>query len=70
MRRCLARRTVIGAAQLLEHSQDAPAELRRKVTSPGGTTQAAIAALEAGGFAGLMAKALAAAAARGKELSK
>jgi len=38
----LVRQTVLGAALLLKHSPDTPAELRRKVTSPGGTTEAAI----------------------------
>ncbi|MEI8198264.1 MAG: pyrroline-5-carboxylate reductase dimerization domain-containing protein, partial [Phycisphaerae bacterium] len=66
----LARQTVIGAAELLAQSKDSPAELRRKVTSPGGTTQAAITALEGGDFFGLMAKALAAAEKRGGELSR
>lgn len=66
----LARQTVIGAAKLLEASPDAPADLRRKVTSPGGTTQAAIEALQASDFFGVMAGALAAAQRRGQELSK
>ncbi len=66
----LARETVIGAAQLLDQSSDAPEELRRKVTSPGGTTQAAIETLQAGDFIGLMSNALAAAERRGKELGK
>jgi pyrroline-5-carboxylate reductase len=66
----LSRQTVIGAAELLAQSKDSPQELRRKVTTPKGTTQAAIETLEAGGFAGLMTKAIAAAAARSKELGK
>jgi pyrroline-5-carboxylate reductase len=66
----LARQTVIGAAELLKQSPDDPAELRRKVTSPGGTTQAAIETLQAGDFIGLMSKAIAAADRRGKELGK
>ena len=66
----LARETVIGAAALLEQSKDAPTELRRKVTTPNGTTQAAIETLEAGDFIGLMTKAITAAAKRSKELGK
>lgn len=66
----LARQTVIGSAQLLQASQDPPAELRRKVTSPNGTTQAAIEALQAQNFFSIMATALAAAQLRGQELSK
>ncbi|MEM7624032.1 MAG: pyrroline-5-carboxylate reductase [Planctomycetota bacterium] len=40
--RRLVNQTVLGSAELLTQSQDTPAELRRKVTSPGGTTAAAI----------------------------
>ena len=64
----LARQTVIGAAALLEQSKDTPAELRRKVTTPKGTTQAAIESLQAGDLQGLMTRAIQAAAARSKEL--
>ncbi|HUO08768.1 MAG TPA: pyrroline-5-carboxylate reductase [Phycisphaerae bacterium] len=66
----LARETVIGAATLLEQSKDSAQELRRKVTTPNGTTQAAIETLQAGGFAELMTKAVAAAAKRSMELGK
>jgi pyrroline-5-carboxylate reductase len=66
----LARETVIGAAALLDQSKDTPAELRRKVTTPKGTTQAAIETLQAGDFTGLMTKAVAAAARRSKELGQ
>lgn len=39
----LARQTVIGAASLMDHQPDLkPADLRRSVTSPGGTTAAAL----------------------------
>jgi pyrroline-5-carboxylate reductase len=44
-------------------------ELRKRVTSPGGTTQAAIEAFEDGGFRELVDRAIAAATARGRELS-
>ncbi|MEO0513713.1 MAG: pyrroline-5-carboxylate reductase [Planctomycetota bacterium] len=40
--RLLVNQTLLGSAELLTQSQDTPAELRRKVTSPGGTTAAAI----------------------------
>ncbi|MPV50468.1 pyrroline-5-carboxylate reductase [Pseudactinotalea sp. HY160] len=43
----LARETVAGAAMMAAASEDDPATLRRNVTSPGGTTQAAIAELDA-----------------------
>lgn len=64
----LARQTIAGAGAMLAQSADTAAELRRKVTSPGGTTAAAVAALEAGGFGDLLARAIAAASARGREL--
>ena len=62
---------VIGAqAALLEQSKDTPAELRRKVTTPNGTTQAAIETMQAGGFTELMTQAVLAAMKRSKELGK
>jgi pyrroline-5-carboxylate reductase len=66
----LARETVIGAAVLLDQSKDSATELRRKVTTPNGTTQAAIETMQAGGFTELMTKAVAAAAKRSRELGK
>jgi pyrroline-5-carboxylate reductase len=46
-----------------------PSELRHRVTSSGGTTQAAVEVLERGGFGALLADAIDAAAARSRELS-
>ena len=66
----LAAQTIYGAGRLLTESHDTPAELRRKVTSPGGTTAAGVAALEARDFAGAVAACLRAASARGVELGK
>lgn len=66
----LARQTVIGSAHLLQQSKDSPAELRKKVTSPGGTTQAAIESLQNGGLPTLIDNALKAAEQRSKELAK
>lgn len=68
----LARATVCGAGELAHQSPDPAAQLRINVTSPGGTTAAALAHLmdEGVGLAPLMARAVAAAAARGKELAK
>ncbi|HRO28744.1 MAG TPA: pyrroline-5-carboxylate reductase, partial [Luteimonas sp.] len=40
--RTLAQQTILGAARMLTESGEPPAELRRRVTSPGGTPQAAI----------------------------
>ena len=47
-----------------------PAELRRRVTSPNGTTEAAIKTFQAGGFEALVDAALAAAARRSAELAE
>jgi pyrroline-5-carboxylate reductase len=67
----LARATIIGAAALLDSSQAEPSELRRQVTSPGGTTEAALKVLMGeGGLTNLMDRAVAAAVARSKELSR
>jgi pyrroline-5-carboxylate reductase len=67
----LARATVAGAGELLRRSADvAPATLRENVTSPGGTTAAALAVLMAeDGLAPLVARAVAAARRRAEELS-
>ncbi|MGA0601843.1 pyrroline-5-carboxylate reductase [Caulobacter sp. KR2-114] len=67
--RALARSTITGAAALLAQSGEDPAELRRQVTSPGGTTQAALDVLMGeAGFGPLLDRAVAAAVARSKEL--
>ena len=67
--RTLALQTVLGAARMLTESGVEAAELRRRVTSPNGTTQAAIEAFEAGGLRTLVAVAIHAARVRGAELS-
>jgi pyrroline-5-carboxylate reductase len=68
----LARWTVAGAGELLHRSHLDAATLRRNVTSPGGTTAAALEVLtaESGGLPELMRKAVAAAARRSRELAK
>jgi pyrroline-5-carboxylate reductase len=68
--RTLALQTVLGAARMLTESDEAPAELRRRVTSPGGTTHAAIETFERGGLRALVAEAIHNAAERGRELSR
>jgi pyrroline-5-carboxylate reductase len=45
------------------------ATLRQRVTSPGGTTEAALASFEADGFRAMVARAVAAATRRGRELA-
>lgn len=67
--RTLVQQTLLGASRMLCESSEAPAELRRRVTSPNGTTQAAIETFQAGGFEVLTAKAIAAATDRGRQLS-
>lgn len=66
----LAVATVAGAGALAESADELPARLRENVTSPGGTTAAALAVLmDAGnGLGPLMRRAIAAAAARSREL--
>lgn len=66
----LARQTVIGAAALLEASGEDARTLRRNVTSPMGTTEAALEILMAeNGLGDLMRRAIRAATRRGRELS-
>jgi pyrroline-5-carboxylate reductase len=68
----LARATVCGAGELAFQSPETAAQLRINVTSPGGTTAAALAVLmdEATGFPALLKRAVKAAADRGRELGK
>jgi pyrroline-5-carboxylate reductase len=67
--RKLVRATLIGAAALLDHTAEDPAELRRQVTSPGGTTEAALKVLMGEhGLGPLAAEAVAAAVRRSREL--
>ncbi|MDO9384754.1 MAG: pyrroline-5-carboxylate reductase [Hyphomicrobiaceae bacterium] len=66
----LARSTMTGSAELMSQSDLTPWRLRENVTSPGGTTAAALDVLMAAdGLGPLLAKAVAAAAARGRALS-
>lgn len=66
--RKLVLQTVIGAAQLVLETGKHPAELRDQVTSPGGTTIAALKALEETGFRDSVMSAVQAATERSKEL--
>jgi pyrroline-5-carboxylate reductase len=64
----LVLQTMLGSGRLMEQSDNSPAELRRMVTSPGGTTAAALHKLEKGQFADLIKQAVAAAYKRAREL--
>lgn len=66
----LAVQTILGAAQMMSDSEKAPAELRAQVTSPGGTTHAAISSLEDQDFRQIFYNGLHAARARSAELSQ
>lgn len=68
--RKLATHTAYGACRMAIESSDEASILRQRVTSPAGTTAAAIAAFENGGFSELVATAVAAATLRGRELAK
>lgn len=65
----LAAITCFGAGAMMATSPDEAEELRRRVTSPGGTTEAAMAVLDGGGFRALMQRAVEAARDRSTELS-
>ena len=66
----LVHQTLRGAGMLLSGSDKSAFRLRGEVTSPGGTTAAAMHVLEEGGFRALMEDAIRAAARRSRELGK
>ena len=68
--RLLVQQTALGAAKIGLESSESPEQLRKRVTSPGGTTQKAIESFEQGGFTELVSKALHAARDRSIEMSK
>ncbi|MDR7550101.1 MAG: pyrroline-5-carboxylate reductase [Armatimonadota bacterium] len=68
--RILAVQTVFGAAKLVKETGGEPADLRRRVTSPGGTTMAALGVLEARGFKVSIGDAVRQAIRRARELSR
>ncbi len=65
----LTNQTIVGAAKLLSGSDEDAAELRRRVTSPNGTTAAAIAVFDDREVKGAIAEGIVAAAQRSAELS-
>lgn len=64
----LATHTVLGAATMLAETQEHPATLKNRVTTPGGTTAAGLHALEKGGLRATLTEAILAATERAKEL--
>ena len=68
--RALIAQTIVGAGRMLIESGEDAATLRRRVTSPGGVTAEALRCFAEGGFDALIAKAIAAATARGAELAR
>ncbi len=69
MARQLTLHTILGAAKLMLESSDQPGELRRKVTSPNGTTEAALKVMTEGRLVEIFVEAVKAAARRSRELS-
>ncbi|OJS98139.1 pyrroline-5-carboxylate reductase [Marinobacter nauticus] len=68
--RALAIQTMAGAAEMAARSDDDPAQLKRNVMSPGGTTERAVNTFEDGGLRQLVKKAYGAAFDRSREMSK
>lgn len=66
----LAVQTCVGAGKMLVESSDGPAQLRVNVTSPNGTTDAALKSFDASGFKGIVAKAVKAATDRAEEMGR
>ncbi len=66
----LALQTMLGAGHLIQKTGKDPAELRRMVTSPGGTTAEALRELEKGGFSSLLMKAVNAAYDKARRLER
>ena len=64
----LASKTALGSAKMLLNNPDSPQELRRKVTTPNGTTHAAITRMEEGRVGSIIADAVKAAERRSREL--
>lgn len=66
----LSAQTVVGAAEMVLQTNSPPAQLKDMVTSPGGTTVAGLAALEAAGVRAAFSSAVRAATERSRELGK
>jgi len=68
MARRLVVQTMLGSGRLIQQSGEEPAQLRRKVTSPGGTTARALEQFEKGQFTELVKRAVKAAYDKAREL--
>ncbi len=68
--RLLVEQTALGAAKIALESRESPAELRKRVTSPGGTTEQAVKIFNEGDLTGLVDKAIHAAHDRSIQLAK
>ncbi len=68
----MAKNTILGAGELMTKSDINPSKLRKVVTSPGGTTEAAVSHLmaEKSGLPHILANAISAAVERSRQLSK
>jgi pyrroline-5-carboxylate reductase len=66
----LAKQTCFGAGKMLVSQSESPAQLRINVTSPKGTTEAALKSFNESGFDGIVDKAVKAAVDRAEELGK
>lgn len=66
----LAKQTCLGAGRMLVESPESPGQLRTNVTSPKGTTEAALNSFKDSDLEGIVSKAVKAAADRGEELGK
>ena len=66
----LAKQTCLGAGKMLVESSEDPTQLRKNVTSPNGTTDAALKSFEASGFEGIVDRAVKVATARSMELGQ
>ena len=66
----IASQTVFGSAKMVKELEESPESLRAKVTSPGGTTEAALRVLEKGRLEEIFSRAIKAARKRAKELGK
>jgi pyrroline-5-carboxylate reductase len=68
--RKLTLQSVLGAGHMVQQTQEDPAELRRKITSPNGTTQAAIEAMDRHHFSDAVVSAVLRSAERAKEIGE